>query len=505
MLEFIKNRFSSKEETRANKIPPSYLSSMADHLSQTNVIGNDLYTKYNVKRGLRNANGTGVVVGLTRIGEVKGYETDEHKNKIPVPGQLFYRGYEIQELLDNYQKEDRFGFEEVSFLLLFGELPTKDELTEFKRLISEKRELPKDFTRDMILTTPSKNLMNKLARSILALYSYDEKPDDTTVTNILKQSINLIGSFPALVAYAYQAKISSFEDKSLIIHQPKPELSTAENILRMTRMNREYTDFEAKVLDTCLILHAEHGGGNNSSFTTHLVSSSGTDTYSVISAAIGSLKGPLHGGANISVLGMLDDLKSRVNDITDTDQVDAYLIKLLNKEVYDKKGLIYGIGHAIYTISDPRAIILKKMAKTLAEEKGLLDEFNLCSYIEARAPYLLEQVTGTKKDICANVDLYSGFVYKALNIPDDIATPLFATARLSGWLAHRLEETIAGKKLMRPAYVCVQEHKKYIPYLERKSLGTTRALKQAQREAKRRSTMDIKGLKDELKKIENEK
>ena len=488
MLKFLK-RNKSNSKFGNTKIPPSYLSSMADHLTQTNVIENELYTKYNVKRGLRNSNGTGVIVGLTRIGEVKGYTTDAEKNKIPMPGQLFYRGYEIQDLVSNYQKENRFGFEEVSFLLLFGELPTKDELTEFNRLVSEKRELPKDFTRDMILTTPSKNLMNKLARAILGLYSFDENPDDISTANILKQSINLIGSFPALVAYAYQAKVSAYNDESLIIHHPESSLSTAENILRMIRHNSAYTDFEAKILDTCLILHAEHGGGNNSSFATHLLSSSGTDTYSVIAAAIGSLKGPLHGGANISVLGMLQDLTSKITDITDKDQVDAYLIKLLNKEVYDKKGLIYGMGHAIYTISDPRATILKEMARNLAEEKGLMDEYNLCSYIEERAPSIFEEVTGVSRPMCANVDLYSGFVYRALNIPDDIATPLFATARLSGWLAHRLEEVNAGKKLMRPAYVCVQDHKEYIPYLERKALGTTRALKQAQREAKRRAIL----------------
>ncbi len=505
MLDFIKKIVPEKNKTKTSKIPSSYLSSMADHLSQTNVIEAELYTKYNVKRGLRNANGTGVVVGLTRIGEVVGYDTDENKNKVPVPGELYYRGYEIQELITNYQKEDRFGFEEISFLLLFGELPTKDELSEFNRLISEKKLLPKDFARDMILTNPSSNIMNKLARTILGLYSYDENPDDTSITNILKQSISLIGCFPALVAYAYQAKISAFEDKSLVLHLPKTELSTAENLLRMTRHDGEYTDFEAKILDICLILHAEHGGGNNSSFATHLVSSSGTDTYAVISSAICSLKGPLHGGANITVLGMLADLRKNVDDITDKEKIDAYLLKLLNKQAFDKKGLIYGMGHAIYTISDPRAVILKEMARDLAKQKGILDEFNLCAYIEERAPILYEQVTGTKKAMCANVDLYSGFVYRALNIPDDIATPLFATARLSGWLAHRLEEMIAGKKLMRPGYVCVQEHKEYIPYLKRKALGTTRSLKLAQKEAKRRSTMEIKGLAAAVAKAESEK
>ncbi len=490
MLEFLKRNKAPK----VGKIPPSYLSSMAEHLSQTNVIENDLYIKYNVKRGLRNANGTGVVVGLTRIGEVVGYKTDEQNNKVPVPGELYYRGYEIKELVTNYQKENRFGFEEVTFLLMFGELPTKDELTEFKRLIAEKRELPKDFARDMILTTPSKNIMNKLSRSVLGLYCYDENPDSVSVENILLQSINLIGRFPALVAYAYQAKTAAFDNKSLVLHQPLPELSTAENLLRMTRDDGLYTDFEAKVLDTCLIIHTEHGGGNNSTFTTHLISSSGTDTYSVISAAIGSLKGPLHGGANISVIGMLEDLKEKVADPTDTNQLDEYIRKLLMKEAYDNKGLVYGMGHAIYTISDPRAVILKEMARDLAKAKGLEDEFNICEYIENNTPRIYEEIHGQKKTMCANVDLYSGFVYGALNIPMDIATPLFAIARLSGWLAHRLEEMIAGRKLMRPGYVCVQDHKDYIPYLERKALGTTRAQKRAQKEAKRRATMDLSNL-----------
>ncbi|MEG0662176.1 MAG: citrate synthase, partial [Anaerovoracaceae bacterium] len=379
-------------------------------------------------------------------------------------------GYEISDLVKSYIKEDRFGFEEVTYLLLFGELPTTKQLEEFKRLIAEKRGLPVGFARDMILTAPSRNIMNKLARSVLALYCYDENPDDTSVANVLRQSIDLIGYFPALIAYAYQAKQSFFENQSMHLHYPIPELSTAENILRMLRPTGEYSNLEAKTLDLCLILHAEHGGGNNSSFTTHLVSSSGTDTYATISAAVGSLKGPRHGGANIAVINMIADLKANVKDINNHKEVDAYLIKVLKGQANDGSGLIYGMGHAIYTISDPRAVLLKGMAKELAETKGLTSDFLLCDYIEQRAPELYAQVKGETKQMCANVDLYSGFVYNALNIPVDIATPLFATARLSGWSAHRMEELIAGKKLMRPAYINVQDHLDYIPIGERKEL-----------------------------------
>ena len=324
------------------------------------------------------------------------------------------------------------------------------------------------FARDMILVAPSRSIMNKLSRSVLALYSYDDNPEDTSVQNVLRQSIELIGYFPALIAYAYQAKRSTFHNESLILHYPIAELSTSENILRMIRPTGEFSELEARLLDLSLVLHAEHGGGNNSSFTTHLISSSGTDTYSAISAACGSLKGPRHGGANIEVIKMLSDLKQNVKDITDEKQLEDYFIKILKKEAHDKKGLIYGLGHAIYTISDPRAILLKGMAKKLAEHKGLQDDFALCEFIETKVPDIYAEFTGQKKPMPANVDLYSGFVYMALDIPSDIATPLFATARLSGWCAHRLEELIAGKKLMRPAYVGIQERQPYVPLNERK-------------------------------------
>jgi len=441
----------------------AFITQMAGKISATDNIDNDLYIKYDVKRGLRNANGTGVVVGLTRIGEVIGYEISEKKEKLPVEGKLFYRGFGIDDIVTSCINENRFGFEETTYLLLFGELPTQTQLKDFQILLGSKRELPIGFARDMILTAPSVSIMNKLARSVLALYSYDTSPEDTSVQNVLRQSIALIGYFPSLIAYGYQAKQAYFDNQSLHLHYPIAELSTAENILRMIRANGEYTDLEAKLLDICLTLHAEHGGGNNSTFTTHLISSSGTDTYSAISAAVGSLKGPKHGGANIAVIEMMADLKRNVKDITDYNEVKKYLIKVLKGEANDGTGLIYGLGHAIYTLSDPRAVVLKDMAKKLAADKNLVDEFMLCDFIEKSGSDLYEEVTGIRKPMPANVDLYSGFVYNALNIPADIATPLFATARLSGWCAHRLEEIVSGKKLMRPAYNCVQPHLDYVP------------------------------------------
>lgn len=440
----------------------------AKQLNKSDVIPDSLYIENDVKRGLRNSNGTGVVVGLTKVGDVVGYNFDENGNKVAMDGKLFYRGYDVKDLVTSCIEEDRFGFEEVTYLLLFGSLPTKDELAEFKKILGNKRDLPKGFARDMILTAPSKSIMNKLARSVLAMYSYDSNPDDNSIENVLSQSITLIGHFPAFISYAYQAKRSSFDNESLHLHNPIPELGTAENILRMLRPTGEYTDIEAKLLDLSLILHAEHGGGNNSTFTTHLVSSSGTDTYAAIAAAVGALKGPKHGGANIAVINMIHDLKNSVKDYTNESQVEDYLVKVLKGEANDGSGLIYGLGHAIYTISDPRAILLKGMAKKLAESKGMEEEFHLCEFIETRGAELYQEIKGTTKPMPANVDLYSGFVYRALNIPFELATPLFATARLSGWCAHRLEEIITGKKLMRPAYNGVQPLQQYIPLNQRK-------------------------------------
>lgn len=464
MFKFRKKKTAAHAETLPKD---DFAKSMAARLDRLDEIDGSMYPKYNVKRGLRNANGTGVVVGLTKIGEVLGYTKDENNSKIPMDGELYYRGYNIKDLIKNYVKENRFGFEEVTYLLNFGELPTEEELENFKALIGAKRELPVGFARDMILTAPSHNLMNKVARSVLALYSYDDNPDDTSIENVIRQSISLIGYFPTLIAYAYQAKQSFFNNESMHLHFPVPKLSTAENILRMLRSTGEYTELEAKILDICLILQAEHGGGNNSSFTTHLISSSGTDTYSAIAAAVGSLKGPKHGGANIAVINMLNDLKANVSNINDHRQVDQYLVNVLKKKANDGTGLVYGVGHAIYTLSDPRAVMLKDMARQLAEMKNMSEDFELCNYIEKRTPELVASITGVEKPMCANVDLYSGIVYSTLDIPLDVATPLFATARLSGWTAHRTEELIAGKKLMRPAYINVQEHREFSPIKNR--------------------------------------
>lgn len=461
-----------KEEiknTVKSTLAQEFLDYSAKTIETNDKIESDLYIKNNVKRGLRNSNGTGVVVGLTKIGDVRGYEVDSAGNKIPVDGKLFYRGYNIEDIVGNCIKEDRFGFEEITFLLIFGTLPSRSELEAFKKMLGAKRELPNGFARDMILTAPSNNIMNKLARSVLALYCYDDNPDDTSIPNVLRQSINLIGYFPALIAYAYQAKASFYDNMSLHLHNPIPELSTSENILRMIRPMGEYMDIEAKLLDLSMILHAEHGSGNNSSFTTHLISSTGTDTYSAISAAIGSLKGPKHGGANIAVINMIADIKAHVPDFNNRGKLDDYLVKILKKEANDKTGLVYGMGHAIYTLSDPRAKLLKSMSKKLAENKNLVDDFLLCDYIERRTPQLYAEVTGIEKPMPANVDLYSGFVYDALDIPVTIATPLFATARLSGWCAHRIEELVAGGKLMRPAYNSVQQPREYINIKDRTS------------------------------------
>ena len=439
----------------------------AKNLVARNQIPEQLYIENKVKRGLRNSNGTGVVVGLTHIGEVIGYDKDEKGNKVPLDGRLYYRGYDIEDLVNNVIMEERFGFEEISYLLMLGELPTKKQLTAFNNILGDHRELPTGFARDMILTAPSKNIMNKLARSVLALYSFDDNPDDVSLSNVLRQSMSLMGYFPAIICYAYQAKSSYYDKKSLHLHDPIRELSTSENILRMLRPMGEYTDFEARILDICMMLHAEHGGGNNSSFTTHLISSTGTDTYSAIAAAVGSLKGPKHGGANIAVISMIDDIKKHVKDVGKHSDFDDYLVKILKGEANDRTGLVYGMGHAIYTKSDPRAKILKGMAKKLAETNDRIEDFMICDYIEKRTPELYAEVHGKEILMPANVDLYSGFVYSALDIDTDVATPLFATARLSGWCAHRLEEIVNGGKLMRPAYNSVQERRDYIAMADR--------------------------------------
>ena len=429
-------------------------------------IAPDLYSKYDVKRGLRNGDGTGVLVGLTNIGNVHGYIKDEC-DKIPDIGCLRYRGIDVSDIVGACHKENRFGFEEAAYLLLFGKLPTRERLASFIKLLDANRNLPEGFTEDMILKAPSGDIMNKLARSVLASYSYDDNPDDTSIENMLRQSIELIARFPTMVAHAYQAKLHYYDKKSLIIHYPKAGLSTAENFLSLLRPVNKYTPLEARVLDTALIIHAEHGGGNNSAFTAHVVSSSGTDTYSAIAAAVGSLKGPKHGGANSKVMSMMEEIEQNVSDWKDKDEVYSYLVKILKKEAFDRSGLIYGMGHAIYTKSDPRAVLLKAQAKELAENKGFMDEFNLYSLIEELSPGAFYNVRKNTKPMCANVDLFSGFVYKMLDIPKELYTPIFAIARVVGWCAHRIEEVITGGKIIRPAYKSVSHKTEYVPIDDR--------------------------------------
>lgn len=429
-------------------------------------IDSELYSKYSVKRGLRNSNGSGVLVGLTKVGDVHGYLLDEGE-KIADDGILRYRGINVNDIVEGCELDDRFGFEEVVYLLLFGSLPTESALNEFTQYLGTKRKLPVNFTEDMILKAPSGDIMNKLARCVLASYSYDNNPDEVSVENVLRQSFELIARFPAMIAHAYQAKSHYYDGKSLILHAPKEELSTAENFLHMMRPNNEYTKTEAHLLDLALMLHAEHGGGNNSTFTTHVLSSSGTDTYSAIAAAIGSLKGPKHGGANAKVMGMIDDFKANLTDITDEKQIREHIIKLYRRESYDHSGLVYGVGHAIYTKSDPRAVLLRKNAGILAKEKGMEDELYMYDLIAKNAIELFNEITGKQKDLAINVDFYSGFVYKMLNIPQEVYTPIFAMSRIAGWCAHRLEEIMVSDKIIRPAYKNVYKGKEYTSIKDR--------------------------------------
>ena len=425
-----------------------------------------LYGKYDVKRGLRDLNGKGVLAGLTQVSNVQATKVVDGK-EVPCAGSLSYRGYDIKELTSGFVKDDRFGFEEVTYLLLFGELPNKEELDHFTHLLAAQRSLPRNFVRDVVMKAPSRDIMNALSRSVLTLYSYDTNPDDISLPNVLRQCLNLISVFPLLSVYGYQAYNHYERGKSLYIHNPKKELSTAENILRMLRPDKEYTDLEAKILDQALILHMEHGGGNNSTFTTHVVSSSGTDTYSTIAAALGSLKGPKHGGANIKVVSMFHDLKREVKDWTDEDEVRNYLKRLLHKEAFDRRGLIYGMGHAIYSVSDPRAEILKGFVESLAREKGRMKDYRLYSMIERMAPEVIAEERRIYKGVSANVDFYSGFVYSMLDLPLELYTPMFAVARIVGWSAHRLEELINTDKIIRPAYKNVLTPAKYVPLEER--------------------------------------
>ena len=410
------------------------------------------YDKYDVKRGLRDSNGKGVLTGLTEISEVNSVIEDENGNRTPIPGELFYRGYSIEDLVNGFIHDKHYGFEEVSYLLLMGDLPNQEQFEEFNQLLGYYRTLPDTFVRDIIMKAPSRNIMNALSKEVLTLYSYDEKAEDTSVPNVLRQCIQLIALLPVLAVYSYQAFNYFHNKQSLFIHSPQPHLSTAENILYMLRPDSQYTKLEAKLLDMALVLHAEHGGGNNSTFTTHVVTSSGTDTYAAIAAALCSLKGPKHGGANIKVVKMFNHIKRHVTDYNDKEQIRDYLIKILNKEAFDKSGLIYGMGHAIYTISDPRARVFKGFVKSLSEEKGRQAEYQLYNNVEEIAAELIMQRRKTDKKISANVDFYSGFVYSMLDLPTKLYTPLFAIARVSGWSAHRLEELVNPSKIIRPAY-----------------------------------------------------
>ena len=425
-----------------------------------------LYGKYDVKRGLRDINGKGVLAGLTQISNIVSSKIVDGKS-VPCDGELYYRGINIEDLTKGFLEDKRFGFEEATYLLLFGNLPTGQELKDFSRILANQRCLPRNFVRDVIMKAPSKDMMNTLSRSVLTLYSYDSNPEDISLPNVLRQGMNLISIFPMLSVYGYQAHRHYNQNKSLYIHNPKKELSTAENILRMLRPDKKYTPFEATILDLALVLHMEHGGGNNSTFTTHVVSSSGTDTYSAIAAALGSLKGPKHGGANIKVVSMFDDMKKQVRDWTDEEEVSEYLRKLLHKEAFDRRGLIYGMGHAVYSISDPRARIFKQFVEKLAEEKGRMKDFRLYEMVERLAPVIIGQERHIYKGVSANVDFYSGFVYSMLELPLELYTPMFAIARIVGWSAHRMEELINTDKIIRPAYKNVLEEQTYLPLSER--------------------------------------
>ena len=433
---------------------------LSSKLLENAVIDKNLYTKYDVKRGLRDVDGKGVLTGLTDISEILQNKVVDGKT-VPIDGQLYYRGYNVEDIVAGFVADNRFGFEETTYLLLFGKMPTAQELEDFKGIIGSYRALPTNFVRDVIMKAPSDDMMNTLARSVLTLYCYDSNPNDTSIDNVLRQCLQLIAVFPQLAVYGYQAYNHYLRNQSLYIHVPEPTLSTAEVILKLLRPDQKYTDLEAKVLDMALVLHAEHGGGNNSTFTTHVVTSSGTDTYSAISAALCSLKGPKHGGANVQVSRMFEDLKINVKNWNDEEEISNYLANILDKKAFDRSGLIYGVGHAVYSISDPRAMILKGAVGKLAKAKGLEDEYKLYQNVEKLAPKVIGEKKKMYKGVSVNVDFYSGFIYHMLNLPTELYTPLFAIARIAGWSAHRMEELINGNKIIRPAYMSIAEHKEY--------------------------------------------
>ena len=428
---------------------------LSELCSGNSVINSEMYLEHKVFRGLRDLNGNGVLTGLTEVSDIQSFEIGEDGEKHPCRGRLFYRGINVEELVGGFIKDNRFGFEETTYLLLFGDLPNREELDSFTRILSGYRTLPGSFVRDIIMKAPSHDMMNTLARSVLTLYAYDNRANDTSIPNVLRQCLQLIALFPLLSVYGYQAYDYYLNDgTSFFIHEPRPELSTAQNILHMLRIDSKYTELEARILDIALILHAEHGGGNNSTFTTRVVSSSGTDTYS----AIGSLKGPKHGGANIKVAQMMENIKENIKDWTDEEEITAYLAAILNKEAFDRSGLIYGMGHAVYSLSDPRAEIFKRFVKKLSDEKGMQKEYTLYSNVERLAPHVIEHARKMYKGVSANIDFYSGFVYNMLGLPLELYTPIFAMARISGWSAHRIEELVNAGKIIRPSYkVLIQQ------------------------------------------------
>ena len=449
-----------------SSIPKDYVSGLCGELEKNNQIRPGDFEKYRVKRGLRNPDGTGVMAGLSHVSSVEGYYILDNE-RIPKEGKLSYRGYNIQDIIADCVEKDRFGFEEIVWLLLFGDLPTSDQLEGIKYVLGKCRTLPDEFVEDMIMKHPSKDIMNKMARCVMTLYSFDENPDDISIQNVLRQSLQLIAQFPTIMNSAYQIKRRAFYNKSMYLHPIKPELSTAESILRQLRADKKYTDEEAKLLDICLMLHSDHGGGNNSTFSTRVLTSSGTDTYSAITAGLGSLKGPRHGGANIKVAHQMEYIMENLDDSTNDSQVKDMLARILRKEAGDGSGLIYGMGHAVYTLSDPRAVILKKSAKKLAFDHVFEKEFMTLDAIERITPQVFAEVKGVEKPMCANVDLYSGLVYRVLGIPEDLYTPLFASARVAGWCAHRLEELTTSSKIMRPAYKSVIKSREFKPLEKR--------------------------------------
>ena len=449
-----------------NKQINEFIEKYSKLVRDNGVIDNELYNKYEVKRGLRDISGKGVLVGLTEISEIVSYIIEDG-DLVPCDGKLYYRGININALVNGIMDEDRFGFEEVCFLLLYGHLPQKSELEAFNSILYRYSVLPENFIRDTIMSAPSRDMMNSLAKSVLTLYAFDDNADDISIENVMKQSLSLIAQFPLLVVYGYHAFAHNYQNKSLVIHTPQEGLSIAENVLRMLRCDSSYTKLEAQLLDIALVLHAEHGGGNNSTFTNHVVTSSHTDTYSAVVASLSSLKGPRHGGGNIKVVQMFRDMMDKVKDWKDDNEVNAYLEKILKKEAFDRTGNIYGIGHAVYSLSDPRTLLFRRLVEQLAAEKNRTDEYKLYSKVEILAPKIIEKMHTLHKGVSANIDFYSGFAYSMLDLPDEIFTPLFAVARIAGWSAHRLEELVNPGKIIRPSYKSVKQRQSFIPLKDR--------------------------------------